>query len=80
MTTPALRPGDVVWRIHYPDSGKAPSARRCVFVRPVNVEFVSVRASTFSRDFVITSAEHIFPDRDSCRAEIQRRAAMEAEP
>jgi hypothetical protein len=71
----ALRPGSIAWRIHYPeDSGKRPSARRCIMVRVVNGEFVSVRTSTFSRDFWSIPVADVFPDREACRAEIQRRA------
>lgn len=69
-----LRPGSVAWRIHYSEnSGKRPSARRCILVRVVNSEFVSVRASTFSRDFWSVNAADVFPDREACRAEIARR-------
>jgi hypothetical protein len=70
----ALRPGSSAFRIHYPDSGKAPRVARCIVVRIVNSEFISVRASTFSRDFWSVPLSDVFPDREACRAEIQRRA------
>jgi hypothetical protein len=75
----ALHPGMVAWRIHYPDSGKSPRVARCIVVRVVNSEFVSVRASTFSRDFWSVSLSDIFHDRDACRAEIMRRAELSTE-
>ncbi len=70
MTAPALRPGDVVWRIG--DRSRLPL--RCIVVRPVPLGLVEVRSSTFARHAVRVRAEDIFADREACRAEINRRA------
>lgn len=77
MTAP--HPGNVVWRITNPPSGKKPSAVHCIVVRMTAGGFVTVRSSTFSRNEFSVRAEDIFSDRDSCRAEIVRRAEQSTE-
>lgn len=74
--TDALRAGDRVWRIHFPDSGKPPRSMRCIFVSHSPGGFSMTRSPTpGSRDFFSVRADDVFADRDACRAEIQRRAS-----
>jgi hypothetical protein len=63
----ALHPGAVIWRI-----GRAGPVRGIV-VRILPGGLLTVRASTFSRNETQARAEDVFADRESCRAEIQRR-------
>ncbi len=64
MTAP-----NTAWRIG------CSGALRCIIVRRLpgqgNYE---VRASTASRDAMTVPMADVFPDREACRAEIQRRA------
>jgi hypothetical protein len=67
-STPAIRPGMVVWRIG--ERTKLPL--RCIVIRSREADVV-VKASRFSRDERAVHVTNIFTDRDACRAEIQRR-------
>lgn len=72
--TPPLRPGNQVWRINHPPSGKPLSAVKCVVMRTRSDGSVAVRASTFAAQEKIVPGEDVFTDREACRAEINRRA------
>lgn len=75
MTEP-LRPGNQVWRINRPPSGKPLSAVKCVVMRTHPNGHVAVRANTFATQEKIIPGEDVFIDREACRAEINRRAEM----
>jgi hypothetical protein len=71
-----LRPGAVAWRI----GDRSGTPLRCIVVRPALAgALIEVRASRFSRNSLTIHARDLFPDRDACRAEIQRRANVTKE-
>jgi hypothetical protein len=74
VNLPPLRPGNQVWRIHRPSSGKPHSAIKCIVMRVLTNGHVAVRASTFAAQERIVPQADVFMDRDTCRAEINRRA------
>jgi hypothetical protein len=67
---PELRAGDAIWRI----GQRAGQPLRCEFMRTLPGDLVKVRSNRFAPDEEVVKATNIFPDRDSCRLEIQRRA------
>jgi hypothetical protein len=75
MTVPAIRPGDKVWRIGPRSKQPLP----CIVVRSRGGNIL-VKAGRFSRDEQAVNTSDVFPDRDACRAEIQRRASETKEP
>lgn len=80
MTSPTLKPGDRVWRIAivhqfmYPHGPPKYMARACEIVRVISTDLIQARPSRFARNTLTVKASDVFPDREACRAEIQRRA------
>jgi hypothetical protein len=72
VNAPALRAGSTAWRI----GDRTASALRCIVKRIVEGGIVEVQSSTFSKEVMRLRSEDVFTDRESCRAEIKRRAAL----
>jgi len=70
--TPALRAGSPAWRI----GERSGSALRCIVKRAAQGGTVEVQSSTFSKEVMTLPAQDVFRDREACRAEIKRRAAL----
>lgn len=70
-----MRAGNTAWRIGERTGGPL----RCIVKRVLDGGTIEVRSSSFSPDVLRLPAGDVFPDREACRAEIQRRAKLPKE-
>ena len=72
VTAPGLRPGVTAWRI----GERSGTAIRCLVKRMLDGGVVEVQSSSFSKASMRLDAKDVFLDREACRREITRRAAL----
>jgi hypothetical protein len=71
MTTPTLHRGATVYRV-----GRT-SALRAIYIKPLSGGMVELKTSIFAAKALRIRATDVFPDRDACRTEIERRKQKE---